>query len=157
MRVTRLYNYERPIAQQSALIANQQRDSKRQPKPFSLDDFALYKPLNSDGIPDGAYGSAMLALVKAGECPPWALFCYKELVQAADPGYTPKFPALIADGAMLLHPKKVEDGYEGFLIATEAAGDRRLLFTGLHGEEARLNVPAIHTKFVAEEGVVLLP
>ena len=98
----------------------------------------------------------MVALVKAKKCPPWALFCYKELSAAADSDYVPTQPALIADGAVLLHPEKTKDGYKGLLIATEAAGGRRLLFEGLDGSTALLSVPVIETKVVAQEDVVLL-
>ena len=98
----------------------------------------------------------MVALIKAGKCPPWALFCYKELSVSADPGYTPKNPALIADGAMLLHPMQTEDGYKGFLIATEAASGRKMAFHDLEGRTVVLNVPTVYTKVIAEEDVVLL-
>ena len=151
-----LYDYERPIAQQSALLANQQRDPKKQQKPFSMDDFAIYKPIDADGTPSGAYGSAMVALVKAKRCPPWALFCYKQLSQAANPDYIPAQAALVADQAVLLHPIKTPDGYKGLLIATEAASDKRLVFRSMEGQQVTLNVPTIPTKVIAEEDVVLL-
>ena len=156
LRSATLYDYERPIAQQSAILANQQRDPKKQRKPYTMDDFALYRPVDADGTPDGAYGSAMVALVKAKKCPPWALFCYKELVAAADPDYVPTQPALVADGAVLLHPVSTKEGYRGLLIAMEQAGGERLEFTSLSGEVVMLNVPVIDTKVVAEEDVVLL-
>ncbi len=155
-RRVELYDYERPIAQQTAILANQQRDPKKQRQPYSMDDFALYRPVDADGTPDGAYGSAMIALVKAKKCPPWALFCYKELSAAADPDYEPALPALVADGAILLHPEKTQDGYKGLLIATEGAGGQRLLFEGGDGSTALLSVPVIETKVIAQEDVVLL-
>lgn len=156
MRSAQLYDYERPIAQQSAILANQQRDPKKQQKPYTLDDFALYRPTDADGTPDGAYGSAMVELVKARKCPPWALFCYKQLVAAADPDYVPTKPALIGEGAILLHPTETPEGYKGLLIAMEQASGERMMFTALDGSTAILSVPVIGTKVVAQEDVVLL-
>ena len=98
----------------------------------------------------------MVALVKAGKCPAWALFCYKDLSTAADPEYIPRNPAFIADGAMLLHPMKVQDGYKGFLIATEAASGRKMVFRDIDGNAVTLSVPTVHTKVIAEEDAVLL-
>ena len=37
----RLYQYELPIAQQTALLANQNRDTKRKPEPYKFSDFSF--------------------------------------------------------------------------------------------------------------------
>ena len=114
---TRLHDNERPIAQQSAIIANQSRDTKKQRKPFTLDDFSIYKPLSEQDMPSGHYGAAAVMLIKNRQFPHWALFCFKELAQGATPGYEPAVPAFFAEDAILLHPKQTEDGYKGLLIA----------------------------------------
>ena len=44
--------FELPIAQLASLTANINRDSKRSPKPFTLEDFALfYERDKSEGFP----------------------------------------------------------------------------------------------------------
>jgi len=151
-----LHDIERPTAQQTAVIANQQRDSKKQPKPFSLEDFSIYKPRNGEDMPRGHYGSAAMALIKAGKFPSWALFCYKELAAAANDNYVPAVAGFVSDNAILLHPVKTEDGYKGLLIAMEAASGEITYFETPKGEVVPLRVPEIGTKVVAEEDVVLL-
>lgn len=151
-----LHDAERPIAQQTAVIANQNRDPKRQRKAFSFEDFSLYRPLADNSMPSGHYGAAAMTLIKRGLYPAWALFCFKDLSLGATPDYEPAVPALFAETAILLHPKKVEGGYKGLLIAQETASAQTLLFTDQGSEIIPLVVPHIHTKVIAEEDVVLL-
>lgn len=151
-----LFAYERPIAQQTSIIANQNRDPKKQRKPFTLEDFSFYMPREARNLPSGAYGSAALALIHERKFPSWALFCYKDLVAGADQNYKPETPALIAEDCILLHPVQVAGGWKGMMIATESASDQRRVFTDEKGRSYQLTVPYVSTKFVAEEDVTLL-
>lgn len=152
-----LFDYERPIAQQTAIIANQNRDPKKQKRAFSFEDFAFYIPRESRNLPNGAYGSAALAAIKAKHFPSWALFCYKDLVSSADQNYVPEVPVLFAKDAILLHPVKDGAGWRGMLIAMESAGNERRVFQDGQGNTWTLTVPFIETKVVAVEDVTLLP
>ena len=151
-----LYAFERPVAQQTAIIANQQRDPKKQRKPFTLDDFSFYMPREARNLPAGAYGSAAMALIKDRKFPSWALFCYKDLAAGANQNYRPENPALIASDCILLHPVQVGGGWKGMMIATESASDQCRTFTDEKGRSYQLTVPYIETKFVAQEDVTLM-
>jgi len=69
MERERLYQNELPIAQQTALIANQQRDSKKKVEPYKHSDFSFFKPVSSGDRPSSHYGSAALAMIKAKNFP----------------------------------------------------------------------------------------
>ena len=150
-----LYQNELPVAQQTALIANQQRDPKRKVEPFKLADFSFFKPVDSGNNPSSHYGSAALIMIKEGRFPSWALFCFKQLSDMADPSYVPGVAGFVAEDALLLHPVKTEHGYKGLLIARESASNKKRVFLDKKGDKLSLLVPSIHTKMVAEEGVTL--
>lgn len=154
----RLHLEERPVAVVSSLLANQQRDSKRQRKPFSASDFYLYQPREDKNLPEGSYGAAAVALANAGRLPSWCLFCYPALKDAASAcKQPPHVLAYIAEDAILLAPRKLGDGYIGMLVAQESAGNQVRLFETDDGNFISLDVPAVPTKFIAEEDVILLP
>ncbi|ADF42372.1 hypothetical protein S-CBS2_gp016 [Synechococcus phage S-CBS2] len=149
-----LFAYERPIAVQTALHANLNRDPKKRKKPFSPEDYYLYQPREDQDLPAGRCGSAALALIQAGKFPSWGLFCYKELASAAT-GDPPPFLAFISECAILLAPVKTVDGYKGMLIAQESASDRWISFIGDGGTEVELYVPTVPTKTIAQDNVML--
>lgn len=155
MRQEELYQYELPIAQQTSLVANQQRDVKRKREPYNLNDFSFFKPVVSGDNPSSHYGSAALSMVKSGTFPSWALFCFKELSSMADPTYIPGVAGFVSEDAVLLHPTKTESGYQGFLIARESAGNQLRDFDDGKGNIVSLRVPPVHTKVIAEEDVTL--
>jgi hypothetical protein len=155
MKQVDAYHAELPIAQLTSLTANQQRDPKKVPNPYTAESFCFFRPKSLENLPSGRYGSAAVAMVEAGTYPAWALFCFKELNQKADPNYKPKFPALVSENAILLHPVRSDAGYTGLLIAREAASESMVAFKGLGGEPIPLWVPKIKTKVIAEEGVTL--
>jgi len=136
--------------------ANANRDKKKQSQPYTYLDFSFYKPQDAGERPDGHNGAAYVELVRLKLLPSWALFCYKELVSSAAPGYVPGEPALIAEDAILLHPEQKPGGYSGLLIAMESAGDQMRVFTSTKGTEVTLRVPYIETKFVARENELLI-
>ena len=155
MHQRELYEYELPIAQQSALVANQSRDPKRQKTPYKMADFSLYMPVEDRNLASTQYGSSALELIKRGLYPSWALFCYKELVACADNSYVPGVLAIQCDDAILLHPERTPGGMEGMLIACESASGQVRVMTDEHGNSYRVEIPEVGTKYVAEEGVIL--
>ena len=152
-----LYQAELPVAQQTALIANQQRDPKKKVEPFKASDFSFFKPAVSGERPSSHYGSAALAMIKAGTFPSWALFCFKQLSDMADPSYVPGVAGFVSEDAVLLHPTKVDGGYKGLLIARESAGNQRRDFVDDKGLTISLTVPPVRTKTIAEEDITLYP
>jgi hypothetical protein len=156
MDQTDMYHRELPIAQLTSVTANQNRDPKKTPQPYTADTFSFFKPKHLENLPAGYYGSAAVTMVKNGTYPAWALFCFKELNSMADPGYVPGLPALVSEDAILLHPIKTENGYKGMLVAREAAGGKMVEFKGSNDVVISLYVPEVKTKVVAEEDVTLL-
>ena len=77
------------------------------------------------------------------------------MAASASEGYIPEKVALIADDAILLHPRKKGKTYEGLLVAQESASDQVRVFRSTEGEEIKLRVPFIDTKLVAREGEIL--
>ena len=149
-----MFELERPVAQLTSLTANGMRDPKKT-KPYKYEDFSFYMTREAQDLPDGCYGSAMLQLVKMGKMPSWGLFCFSQLSAGADKTYLPDVCALIAEDAILLHPMRTGEGYEGLLIAQESASNQRRIFVDEHGSTIELTVPHIHTKVIATEGVTL--
>lgn len=150
-----LYEQEAPIALQTSVLANINRDPKRQKEPYKLTDYSLYVDKRDLNLPDGAYGSAALLAVKQNRFPSWALFCFKELSSQAKQGYKPSTAALVCEDAILLHPVASAGGYKGLLIALESASLKSRTFTDDNGKTYSLNLPEIHTKVIAQEDVTL--
>ena len=149
-----LHDQEMPIALNTAVYANSQRDPKKDQKPFGPLDFAMYRPLEGNG-PAGYYAACYLHLIEQKEMPPWALFCYKEVASSAR-GSAGRQYALFSEDAILVGPRRQEEGgFKGFLIALETASEQVRTFSDPDGNFFNLTLPKIETKVVAEEDVVL--
>lgn len=123
-----------------------------------MEDFCLYKPIQSEDIPDYYYGSAAIQALERGLLPNWALFCYKALAQSASDSYRPNNAIMYATDAILLHPMKGPGGtWTGMMIAQESASLTPRMFTTESGDHIWLRMPRIPTKVVAEEGITLHP
>ena len=109
---------ELPIAQLTSLTANINRDSKKTPKPFTLQDFALFHQTDkSDGLPPNA---AMVALSLRRErlMPTVLVGVWPEVLAAAKEATAmPEVRALISDcgSVALLAPKPEGKGWRGLL------------------------------------------
>ena len=77
---------------------------------------------------------ATLQLIKDKLLPPWALFCYKEIAPSAT-GRAGRLSILVSEDAVLVGPRKVEEGYKGLLIALESASGQTRMFHGPDGED----------------------
>jgi len=149
-----LHALEMPVALGTAVYANSQRDPKAQKKPYSPLDFSLYKQIENNG-PDSYSAACYMALVKSGQLPAWALFCYKDVSSAGARPLSSPPSALIAHDAILVAPRKTELGVKGLLIAQESASDQVRQFRNLEGNTLDLRVPLIHTKVIAQEDAIL--
>ena len=97
-----------------------------------------------------------MALAKGNLLPAWTLFCFKEVTANADDSNRPKVLAYVSDDAVLLNPKKTENGYKGLLVARESASKSIREMRDLEtGEVISLSIPFIHTKVIAEEDSLL--
>jgi hypothetical protein len=153
LRRAELHELELPVALNTAVYANSQRDPKSSKKPASPLDFALFKPLEGEG-PAGYYAACYVHLIKTKELPPWALFCYKDVAPSARGGVGSQY-ALFTNDAILIGPRKTESGYKGFLIALESASSQARVFSDPNGNFYELTLPSISTKVIAEEDITL--
>ena len=153
LRKDELHELELPVALNTAVYANSQRDPKSNKKPVGAMDFALYKRLESEG-PAGYYAACYIAALKDKLLPPWALFCYKEIAPSAT-GRAGRLSILVSEDAVLVGPRKVEEGYKGLLIALESASGQTRMFHGPDGEVFNFMLPLIETKVIAKEDVTL--
>lgn len=74
-----------PLAQLTALTANINRDSKKAPKPFGVQDFCLFaaKDRKDDQFPPEAAAIA-LQLRHEGDCPEALIGCWQAVLAVAD-------------------------------------------------------------------------
>lgn len=149
-----LHNIERPMALNTQILVNANRDPKRQRKPHAIEEFYLYQPREQRDLPPGRCGAAALKLSEAGMLPSWALFCYRDLAASAS-GAAPPLLAFISEEAILLAPVKVDGGFKGMLIAQESAGGKQIRMESPCGRSETLQIPDIPTKYIAEDNVIL--
>lgn len=152
-RMKELHENEMPIALNTAVYANSQRDPKSNKKPYDPMDFAFYEEHGESG-PRAYYAACYMHLVEKKEMPPWALFCLKDISSSARGSAGPIY-ALKTDDAILIGPKQGEGGFTGLLIALESAGGQKRDFVDPKGNIYTLKVPHIPTKVVAKEDVTL--
>lgn len=150
-----LHDYERPVALQSSMVANQNRDPKKQQQAYTYLDFSFYKPVGDGETPQEYNGSAYMELIRSKRMPHWALFCFKSFSGSAAEGYVPDEAGFVAEDAILVHPERTAGGWKGLLIAQESAGDQYRIFTDSKGNALKLRVPYVDTKVIAREGEVL--
>lgn len=153
LRREELHELEMPVALNTAVYANSQRDPKSNKKPLGPMDFSLYK-LNEVEGPAGYYGACYMHLIKQREMPAWALFCYKSVASSAKGSAGAQY-ALIAEDAILIGPQRDENGFRGLLVAQESASGQKRMFSDPLGNFFQLTVPEIPTKVIAEEDVTL--
>ena len=111
--------FELPIAQLASLTANINRDSKRSPKPFTLEDFALfYERDRSEGFPAQA-AMVALSLRREQRMPSVLVGVWPQLIEAAKGGgEMPQTRALISDdnSVALLAPRPEGKHWRGFVL-----------------------------------------
>lgn len=81
--------YELPHAQQMALHANINRDSKKCPKPFSLHDFTLFAEREEGGQFTPAVAAVALMLRHEDRCPPLLISIWDQVLSSAREGVSP--------------------------------------------------------------------
>ena len=116
---------ELPVAQLSALLANINRDSKKN-KPFSLYDFTLFHERDlAEGFPPDA-ALVAIALRRERKLPDVLIGVWPQLINAAKQGSkVPEVRALISDDLTvgLLAPKPVGRDWKGLLAVSQHPPD----------------------------------
>lgn len=156
LRINRknLHYYEAPHALQTSILANINRDPKKNRKPFSFEDFCMYLSLEDRDIPSSEFGSAAMVLIEKRIFPSWALFAYKDLKSAAS-GLPPDVLAYLSDDIIILAPQISEGSVKGMMIAMQkASGKLRYLESPCH-KQVIIKVPKFDGKFYCCENVVI--
>jgi hypothetical protein len=155
LRQRKLHEYERPIALLASQTAEINRNRKKRKKPYTIDEFYLYKEKGDQDLPSSRYGAAAKRLIEMGVFPVWALFIYKDLISQADDSLPPEDLALVAEDAIILAP--TYEGFEchGMLIAMESASDQIRRFSTVHGDFIELRMPTLNAKVSAIEDAVI--
>lgn len=136
------------------MLANRDRNPKNKKTPYSLEDFYLYQPKSDRNLPAGRFGAAAKELIKQGQFPSWALFCYKDLAINSD-APLPSRLAYTGDDFIVLAPIRRDGVVKGLLIALESASGQIREALSPDGDKVFLHLPNIPTKVIAEEDVEL--
>lgn len=150
-----LHDYERPMALMMLQKAEQNRDPKRQRKPFKIDDFYFYKDPEKDNAPDGRYGAAANELLRLGKFPSWALFIYPDLKKHAEKATVPSPVALISEWAIILAPNCENGVCTGLLIASNESSGTIQEFEGIGNLKILLRIPFFKEATFASEDAEL--
>lgn len=109
------------VAQLVALTANLNRDSKKVPKPFRLEDFCLFRERPKDDAAISAVAAAIaMDLHAEGRCPPLLIAAWPQVLAALKEGTaTPAIRALHSndDSVWILAPKWEGRHIRGALVA----------------------------------------
>lgn len=150
----RLHQDEAPVALLTSLFANANRDSKKQKKPYTMNDFFLYQPTDERDVPTGVYGAAAMKLIENKEFPGWAYTFYKDLKASAD-GPAPDLLAFSHKHAILLAPMIREETVKGMLISEDIVSDQVIEMRSNTGLTLKLRIPPQKIRYIAEENVEL--
>lgn len=146
---------ELPIAHSMALTANLNRDTKKRSKPYTTQEFCMFTPPELKNTARSRYANAAMALIRAGQFPSWALFCYKDLTANANDNPAPDILCFQSHDAILLAPEIDGSGFEGLLIALESASAQIREMRAPDGSTIKVEIPVITTKVIARDQVHL--
>lgn len=145
-----LHMKEAPIALQSSIIANANRDTKKKKDGYKMEDFFVYQTKDEMNIPTSRFGAAALELVKRNRFPRWALFVYKDLSTAAE-GAPPSILAYEGEDVIILAPLLMRGEIRGMIICLESAyGQERTLTSG-NGQGITIMIPEYKGKVYADD------
>lgn len=150
-----LHDLERPVASLTSLLANSNRNSKKQPKPFGPDDFYWYKNIEQGKYPGARYGAAAMEMMRLEVLPSWALFVYKDLKVMAKDAMPPEPLYLVHEDAIILGPSFSDGMVHGMLIAQHSCSEKTLTMKDPEGESVRVLMPRVGSAFFAEEDISL--
>lgn len=145
-----LHLEEAPMALQTSIIANANRDTKKKRDGYKMDDFFVYQTKEEMNIPTSRFGSAALELVKRNKLPKWALFVYKDLSAAAE-GPPPQLLAYEANDVIVLGPIVSKNEVRGMIICLESAYGNWRTLTGSDGTTIEIEIPVYKGKVYAND------
>ena len=123
-------------------------DSKKQRKPFAIEDFCFFVDRDQNK-PEAKAAAAYMRLVKDGQLPPWAVFCFSDFKHAeADPRPASEV-AIIHANFILLAPVEIDNGYQGLLLAEHCVSLAEV-DVSFDSKDLRLKLPEIEGYVVAK-------
>ena len=152
LRRRELHEQELGVASLSALMANINRDTKRNKQPYKPTDFCYFADKADRNDPDAINAAAYLQLVQDGLMPNWALFIYPQMKGMAEGLPAPDPVAAIGRDFILLAPEPANGGMEGLLIAKKTVSGK-LLQVKLGRQSIKVIVPEFEESVVAREHV----
>jgi len=141
------------VAQLTSLMANVNRDHKRQRKPFAMEDFCFFIDRESMK-PEVQAAMAYRRLLDDGVLPPWALFCFADFKGAEPSRRAAGEVAIMGDGWILLAPVEAEGGFTGLLLAEQHVAGQTLQGQWLD-EPVEVELPPFQDFVIAKAGVHL--
>ena len=152
---------ELPIAQLASLTANINRDTRRTPKPFTLQDFALfYKSDKTEGFPPQAAMVAM-SLRRENRMPDVLIGVWPQLLAAVKQATSmPPIRALISDDdtVALLAPKQEGKHWRGLLAVTQYPAEGQIVLRDVDRPLLTYSVQlgkTGHSSYVTDQELVL--
>ena len=101
------------------------RDSKKQRKPFSAEDFCFFID-HQVNKPEARAAVAFMALVREKQLPAWALSFFADFKHGA-PTKTPlKELVLKGEQFIMLAPVEIDGGFSGTMIAEHAVSNKEI-------------------------------
>ena len=144
LRREELHEDEIPLSLLALQQAEMNRDRKKHPSPYKLDEFFCWDPNSDRNTVEAINGAAVLELIKQKKFPNWALFCYKELVTNADKADPPKVLMLENENAIMIAPRfdHGKNKIKGCLVYKHSGAEQELLLSG-YGYTVKLVTPSL--------------
>lgn len=153
LRLEFLHSLELPVAQLTSLMANVNRDAKKQRKPYAMEDFCFF--IDREALkPEAQAASAYRRLLDDGLLPPWALFCFADFKDATASKRPSAEVAILGDGWILLAPIEIDGGFQGLLVAEQRVAGQTLQGAFMD-EQVEVELPAFQEFVLAKAGVHL--
>ncbi|ACT65627.1 predicted protein [Cyanophage PSS2] len=146
----RFHALELPTAQLAALTANLNRDSKKNRKPFSAEDFCFFMDRDANK-PEERAARAYMKLEELEELPDWAVFCATDFLHGEGKPFLSD-PALRGDGFLLLAPVEIDEGFRGLLIAQYKVSGKKIQ-AAWEGSVYEVDVPEFNNFVTAQSEV----
>ena len=150
IRKRELHELELPVANLTSLMANLNRDPKKNRTPHKLTDFCFFADQKDKNDPDAEPAAAYMKLLDDGAIPGWALFVYPDMKINADKAEVPTPLAAIAKDFILLAPVPKNGGMEGLMLAKSSVSGKEIEVK-IGGHKATIAVPEFEGTVIAKE------
>lgn len=152
LRRRELHEGEIGVANLTALMANINRDAKKNKTAYKAADFCFFASAGERNDPDEINAAAYFELIEKRLLPSWALFVFSEMKKAKSSLPAPEPIAALGDGFILLAPQPANGGMTGLLMAEKRVSGQAIVVK-LNRMKLRVTVPEFDEMFLAREDV----